>query len=81
MRQKTEPYLTSEDYLFLERNAETKSEYFDGETFAMSVASEAHNPIVANLVMVLGFQLKLRPCKILVLVDSVDATPILPVSF
>ncbi len=64
MRQKTEPYLTPEDYLFLERNAETKSEYFDGETFAMSEASEAHNLIVANLVMVLGLQVKLRPCKI-----------------
>ncbi|MCP4166364.1 MAG: Uma2 family endonuclease [Chloroflexi bacterium] len=64
MRQRTEPYLTPEDYLFLERNAETKSEYCDGETFAMYGASEAHNLIVANLVMVLARQLKLRPCKI-----------------
>jgi Uma2 family endonuclease len=58
------PYLSPEDYLALERRAEFKSEYFDGEIFAMSGASEAHNLIVANTVVDLGVQLKKRPCKL-----------------
>lgn len=35
--------LTSEQYLFQERQAETQSEYFDGEIFAMAGASREHN--------------------------------------
>jgi len=33
------PRVTSEEYLALERKAERKSEYFNGEIFAMSGAS------------------------------------------
>jgi Uma2 family endonuclease len=32
------PYFSPEDYLALERSAEFKSEYFDGEIFAMAGA-------------------------------------------
>jgi len=32
-------YITPEEYLALEREAEYKSEYFDGEIFAMSAAT------------------------------------------
>jgi Uma2 family endonuclease len=56
-------YLTTEEYLALERQSETKSEYFNGEVFAMSGASEAHNLIVANLVSLLITGLRGRPCK------------------
>jgi len=41
-------YITPEEYLALEREAEYKSEYFDGEIFAMAGASEAHNLISGN---------------------------------
>ena len=57
------PYLSPEDYLALERCAEFKSEYFDGEIFAMAGASEPHNLIVANTLSEIRQQLKKRPCR------------------
>jgi len=57
------PYLSPEDYLALERRAEFKSEYFDGEIFAMAGASEPHNLITINTIRELSIQLKKRPCK------------------
>ncbi|HOW77566.1 MAG TPA: Uma2 family endonuclease, partial [Candidatus Competibacteraceae bacterium] len=57
-------YLSPADYLSIERSAEFKSEYFDGEMFAMSGASEAHNMIVVNVSAELRQQLKKRPCKL-----------------
>ena len=42
--------LTSEEYLALERKAEVKSEYLDGEMFAMAGASRYHRRIRDNLV-------------------------------
>jgi Uma2 family endonuclease len=41
--------VTPEEYLRLERAAETKSEYDDGVVYAMSGASYSHNLIVGNL--------------------------------
>jgi len=58
------PYLSEEEYLEFERNSEIKHEYFDGEIFAMSGASEAHNLIVANVIGELGSQLKKKPCRV-----------------
>lgn len=55
---------TPEEYLALERKAEYKSEYFAGEIFAMSGASEQHNVIVTNLVREISLQFKGRPCKV-----------------
>lgn len=56
--------LTSAAYLTLERKAESKSEYFAGEMFAMAGASRRHNLIVANIIRVLGNQLLERPCNV-----------------
>lgn len=56
--------LTAEQYLFAERQSDTKSEYFDGEIFAMAGASREHNQISANLVRVLGNQLLDKPCSV-----------------
>ena len=64
MLPQTIPYLSEEEYLELERNSETKHEYFDGEIFAMSGASRKHNLIVANVVGELRSQLKKRPCRV-----------------
>lgn len=58
------PRLTPEDYLALERSADFKSEYFNGEIFAMTGASESHNLIVINTIRELSIQLKKRPCKV-----------------
>jgi Uma2 family endonuclease len=57
-------FLTPEQYLEIERKAECKSEYYNGEMFAMAGASEAHVVIVANLVGELRQQLKGRPCRV-----------------
>ena len=45
-----DPYLTPAEYLALERSAETKSEYLDGDMVAMPGSSREHNLIVTNLV-------------------------------
>ena len=55
---------TPEEYLALERKAEYKSEYFAGEIFAMSGASERHNLIVGNVFAMLHIQLRNRPCRV-----------------
>ena len=52
-----------EDYLAAERLAETKSEYLNGEVFAMSGASREHNLIVWNLAGALHPQLRGRICE------------------
>lgn len=56
--------MTDEEYLALERQAETKSELRDGVMVAMSGASYPHNRLVGNLVGLLWQQLKGRPCSV-----------------
>lgn len=56
--------LSIQEYLRLERQAETKSEYLDGQMVAMTGASRRHNLIVANLLRELGNQLKHRSCEL-----------------
>lgn len=58
-------YLSPEEYLALERQADYKSEYFNGVVYAMSGASLNQNKIVANTIIELGQQLKGRPCSVL----------------
>ncbi len=47
----------------MERKAETKHEYFDGEIFDMAGTSLEHAAISSNINASLNFQLKKRPCK------------------
>src|SRR5713101_2103114 len=56
--------ITEEEYLTVERKADTKSEYYAGEVFALAGASRPHNRIVTNLVVALDSQLKNRPCNV-----------------
>jgi Uma2 family endonuclease len=56
------PYLTPEEYLALERQAETKSEYWGGEVYALAGASTTHTIIGANTLAELVMQLKGWPC-------------------
>ncbi len=58
-------FLTPEQYLEIERKAEYKSEYFNGEMFAMAGARLAHNLLVANLVAGLHRQFESQPCLVL----------------
>jgi Uma2 family endonuclease len=58
------PYITPEEYITLERDAKTKSEYFDGRIFAMAGASEAHVLIATNLILSLGAQLRDKRCRV-----------------
>ena len=61
----TQPHdrISPEEYLRLERAAETKSEYLDGVMYAWAEASIAHNLIVGGLVWSLGNRLPSR-CKV-----------------
>jgi Uma2 family endonuclease len=58
------PFVTPEQYLEIEREAEFKSEYFNGEMFAMAGAKEAHNLLATNVVGMLYAQLRSGPCRI-----------------
>jgi Uma2 family endonuclease len=55
--------LTAQQYLEIERRAEYKSEFLNGEMFAMSGASRAHNLIATNVSSSLHAQLRGRPCE------------------
>jgi Uma2 family endonuclease len=55
--------LTPDEYLAIERAAETKSEYWDGEMFAMSGASRKHGLAGFAIATELGVQLRGRPCE------------------
>jgi Uma2 family endonuclease len=63
MSQRILTYVSPEEYLRLERQAEYKSEYLNGEIFAMSGASEAHNLATGNIFGELRQQLKDRECR------------------
>jgi len=55
--------LTAGQYLEIERKAERKSEFHDGEMFAMAGAREAHNQIVWNLIAQFSRQLAPGRCR------------------
>jgi Uma2 family endonuclease len=55
--------LTEEEYLALERAAESKSEFLNGETFAMSGVSMQHARIERNLLTELTSLLSERDCE------------------
>ena len=57
-------FLTPEQYLEIERKADFRSEYFNGEMFAMAGAQRAHNQLVASLIGELGQQFRGRPCDV-----------------
>ncbi len=57
-------FCTPEEYLALEREAETKSEYFQGEIFAMAGDGLRHNLIIANLIYRVRLKLEGKPCYV-----------------
>ncbi|MBI3652448.1 MAG: Uma2 family endonuclease [Acidobacteria bacterium] len=57
-------FLTFEEYLEIERQAEVKSEYFAGDMFLMAGATEAHNIICRNVIRTLANQTLERDCQV-----------------
>ncbi len=55
--------ITPKEYLEIERKAEYKSEYFDGEIFAMAGAKRRHNVIAWNVGGELRQKLKGKNCE------------------
>ena len=55
--------LTVSDYLTLEARADTRSEFFNGEMFAMAGSSPKHNEIKDNLIAELGPRLRGSGCR------------------
>jgi Uma2 family endonuclease len=58
-----EPYLTAEEYLAIERRAETRSELIDGRMYAMAGASREHNLAAGNVFAGLHQRLRGSPCE------------------
>ena len=57
-------WLSEEEYLALEERADFKSEYFDGEIFAVAGGPPEHALISANVLRELGNQLEETPCRV-----------------
>ena len=57
---------THAEYLTLEEGADAKSEFYQGEIYAMSGASVEHNQIVRNLTAALDPALRDGPCQLFV---------------
>ena len=55
---------TPEEYLARERKALTKSEYRDGQIYAMPGASREHNLITGNTLVEFHLQLRNRTCEV-----------------
>jgi Uma2 family endonuclease len=65
VRMATEPqsFLTPEEYLAIERKAESKSEYWHGQTFAMAGVSRYHDRIARNVITALTVGLRTTNCQ------------------
>src|SRR6185437_5705408 len=55
--------VTLEEYLAMERQAEYKSEYFEGEVFARPGVNRAHSLIAGNVLAELSRALRQRRCE------------------
>ena len=57
-------FVSQEDYLVMERASDTKHEYYNGEIFAMSGASNEHNDIAYNINRLVAPFLHGKGCKL-----------------
>jgi Uma2 family endonuclease len=57
-------YLTPEAYLAWERKQQARSEYWNGQVYAIAGASERHNLITANVLAGLHPQVRGRGCRV-----------------
>jgi Uma2 family endonuclease len=64
MSAQPQSFLTAQDYLAWERQQETRHEYLNGQIFAMTGASRAHNVLCLNLAASLHQQFRGKPCEV-----------------
>jgi Uma2 family endonuclease len=57
------PVLSPEEYLRGERLAQTRSEFHEGEVYAMSGGSYRHSRLKSNLALVFGLALRGKSCR------------------
>lgn len=57
-------YLTPEEYLAIERQAEFKSEYVDGVMYSMAGGSPKHNLVSGNIHSLINLRLWDGPCRV-----------------
>jgi Uma2 family endonuclease len=57
-------YLTTDEYLELEAQSDTKHEYIDGQIYAMAGASDAHVTIALNLATLLRSHVRGSGCRV-----------------
>jgi Uma2 family endonuclease len=55
---------TPQEYYALERDAAYKSEYYDGEIFAMAGGTDEHSAIIGNIIIAVGLRLRGSDCVI-----------------
>src|SRR5438045_922734 len=55
--------MTAEEYLEIERKAEFKSEFYQGEMFAMSGGSRKHSALAFRLAALLGEHIQGKGCE------------------
>ncbi len=72
---KQKQYYTPEEYLAFERSSEFKSEYLNGQIYAMAGGSPEHSAITVNVTVELGLQLRTKPCQALSSDMKVRTTP------
>ena len=70
-----QPVLSLQDYLRQERSAAQKSEYINGQAYAMAGASREHNQLTFNLAGLLHPQLRNTPCTAFVADMRVRSRP------
>src|SRR5688572_28319462 len=56
--------VTLREYLELEEKAEYKSEFFDGEMFAMAGGTPEHSLLAASLTALMVTQVRSRGCRV-----------------
>ncbi len=59
----TNPVYSFDDYLAQEREEELRHEYLDGQAYAMAGETLEHSTICFNLAVILGSQLRGKPCR------------------
>jgi Uma2 family endonuclease len=66
---------TPEEYLEIERKATFKSDYLNGQIYAMAGGDPKHSAVAANVITALSMQLWDRPCQVFTSDLKVRTTP------
>jgi hypothetical protein len=64
MSAQPKPHVSEDAYLAFERASMTKHEYYHGQIYAMTGASEPHHVIAANTIASLHNQLRRTSCRV-----------------